>query len=53
MLLKNSQSQSITNTLQVYLNLDLTKNSTLISGRLNIKLKTIGGIMEIIKKCIE
>ena len=53
LLLENCQSLSITNTLQVYLNLDLTKNAQTPPERLNTKINVINRLMRIIDESIE
>jgi len=52
-LLENSHSLSITNTLQVFLNLDLTKNTQTPPDKLNIKINIINKIMKIMEDSIE
>ena len=52
LLLENTYNLSITNTLQVYLNLDLTKNSQTSNERLNIKLNVINKMMRIIEESV-
>jgi hypothetical protein len=53
LLLENCHNVSINNTLQVYLNLDLTKNTDIIPDRLNIKLNIINQMMNVIETCVE
>ena len=53
LLLENSSNLSITNTLQVYLNLDLTKNSQTSNERMNIKVNVINKMMKIIEESVE
>jgi hypothetical protein len=53
LLLENCHNVSINNTLQVYLNLDLTKNTDSIPDRLNIKLNIINQMINVIETCVE
>lgn len=53
LMLENSHSLSVTNTLQVYLNLDLTKNPQSTPEKLAIKINTINRMMKIIDDGIE